>query len=139
MRPPENPESEITGALSQRLLSTGKSGYPKISTLRGAGIRVAIDDFGTGYSSMSYLKKLPINRLKIDKSFVDELPVSQESVAIAKAIISLAKTFGLAITAEGVETKEQLDFLIKEECDEIQGYYYSKPITFEEIKLFNQK
>lgn len=85
---------------------------------------------------MSYLKKLPITRLKIDKSFVDDLPYSPESVAIAKAIISLAKTFGIAITAEGVENKEQLDFLINENCDEIQGYYFSKPITLEELKVY---
>ena len=71
-------------------------------------------------------------RLKIDKSFIDDIPHSQESIAIAKAIIS----FGIAITAEGVENKEQLDFLINENCDEIQGYYFSKPITFEELKSF---
>ena len=95
-----------------------------------------VDDFGTGYSSMSYLKKLPITRLKIDKSFVDDLPFSQESVAIAKAIISLAKSFGITITAEGVENREQLEFLINENCDEIQGYYFSKPITLEELKVY---
>lgn len=82
------------------------------------------------------MKKLPITRLKIDKSFIDDIPHSQESIAIAKAIISLSKTFGIAITAEGVENKEQLDFLINENCDEIQGYYFSKPITFEELKSF---
>ena len=107
-----------------------------LNKIRKKGIALAIDDFGTGYSSMSYLKKLPINRLKIDKSFVDDLPNSIESVAIVKAIISLAKTFGLSITAEGVENKEQLDFLINENCDEIQGYYFSKPITFEELKVY---
>jgi EAL domain-containing protein (putative c-di-GMP-specific phosphodiesterase class I) len=133
---PQKIELEITESF---IATDSKNALEILNKIRQKGIALAIDDFGTGYSSMSYLKKLPINRLKIDKSFVDELPVSQESVAIAKAIISLAKTFGLAITAEGVETKEQLDFLIKEECDEIQGYYYSKPITFEEIKLFNQK
>ena len=108
-----------------------------LSKIREKGISLAIDDFGTGYSSLSYLKKLPITRLKIDKSFVDDIPNSQESIAIAKAIISLAKSFGIAITAEGVENKEQLDFLINQNCDEIQGYYFSKPITFEELKSFD--
>jgi diguanylate cyclase (GGDEF)-like protein len=132
---PKKIELEITESF---IATDSKNTLEILNKIRQKGIALAIDDFGTGYSSMSYLKKLPINRLKIDKSFVDELPVSQESVAIAKAIISLAKTFGLQITAEGVETKEQLDFLIKEKCDEIQGYYYSKPITLEEIKLFQK-
>lgn len=132
---PKKIELEITESF---IATDSKNTLEILNKIRQKGIALAIDDFGTGYSSMSYLKKLPINRLKIDKSFVDELPFSQESVAIAKAIISLAKTFDLQITAEGVETKEQLDFLIDEKCDEIQGYYYSKPITFEEIKLFQK-
>lgn len=132
---PKTIELEITESF---IATDSKNTLEILNKIRQKGIALAIDDFGTGYSSMSYLKKLPINRLKIDKSFVDELPDSQESVAIAKAIISLAKTFGLQITAEGVETKEQLDFLIEEKCDEIQGYYYSKPITLEEIKLFQK-
>ena len=104
-----------------------------LSKIREKGISLAIDDFGTGYSSLSYLKKLPITRLKIDKSFIDDIPHSQESIAIAKAIISLSKTFGIAITAEGVENKEQLDFLINQNCDEIQGYYFSKPLNKEDF------
>ncbi len=104
--------------------------------LRNLGIELAIDDFGTGYSSMSYLQKLPVTRLKIDKSFIDDLPHSQESVAVAKAIIALAKTFNLAITAEGVENEEQLNFLDENGCDEIQGYYYSKPLSLADLKEF---
>ncbi|MBN2870265.1 MAG: EAL domain-containing protein [Campylobacterales bacterium] len=107
-----------------------------LQALRDMGIRIAIDDFGTGYSSMSYLQKLPVTRLKIDKSFVDDLPGSAESTAVAKAIIALAKTFGLSITAEGVETAEQLAFLAQEGCDEIQGYYYSKPLEIGALKTF---
>jgi diguanylate cyclase (GGDEF)-like protein len=97
----------------------------------GMGIGLAIDDFGTGYSSMSYLQKLPVSRLKIDKSFVDELPDSKDSKAIIRAIIGLAKSFGLSITAEGVEREEQLEFLEQELCDEIQGYYFSKPLPLD--------
>jgi len=130
---PKKIELEITESF---IATDSKKALEILNKIRKRGIALAIDDFGTGYSSMSYLKKLPITRLKIDKSFVDDLPYSQESVAIAKAIISLAKTFGIAITAEGVENKEQLDFLINENCDEIQGYYFSKPITLEELKVY---
>lgn len=77
--------------------------------------------------------------MKIDKSFIDDLPSSQESISIVKAIISLAKTFNLSITAEGVENKEQLDFLVEQECDEIQGYYFSKPLPLEELKKLLNK
>ncbi len=126
-----NIELEITEGF---IATDTKLALEILNKIKDMGISLAIDDFGTGYSSLSYLKKLPINRLKIDKSFVDDLPNSQESVAIAKAIISLAKTFDLAITAEGVENKEQLDFLKQEGCDEIQGYYFSKPISFDELK-----
>jgi len=107
-----------------------------LHTLRSLNINIAIDDFGTGYSSMSYLQKLSVTRLKIDKSFIDDLPVSSESIAITRAIIALANTFGLSITAEGVENHEQLSFLQEEGCHEIQGYYYSKPLTFSALKEF---
>ena len=107
-----------------------------LSKFRELGIGLAIDDFGTGYSSMSYLQKLPITRLKIDKAFVDDLPYSKESVAVVKAILALAETFGLKITVEGVETVEQLEFFRDKRCDEIQGYYYSKPLPLEELKVF---
>ena len=130
---PKKIELEITESF---IATDSKKALEILNKIREKGISLAIDDFGTGYSSMSYLKKLPITRLKIDKSFVDDLPFSQESVSIAKAIISLAKSFGIAITAEGVENKEQLDFLINENCDEIQGYYFSKPITLEELKVY---
>ncbi len=104
--------------------------------IRAMGVMLAIDDFGTGYSSMSYLQKLPVTRLKIDKSFVDDLPDSQEHLAITRAIIALAKTFDLKITAEGVETLEQMKLLKDEGCDEMQGYYYSKPLALEDLKHF---
>lgn len=104
--------------------------------LRDLNINIAIDDFGTGYSSMSYLQKLSITRLKIDKSFIDDLPISAESIAITRAIIALAHTFGLSITAEGVENRDQLTFLQQEGCHEIQGYYYSKPLTLNELKAY---
>jgi diguanylate cyclase (GGDEF)-like protein len=106
---------------------------------RDMGIGLAIDDFGTGFSSLSYLQKLPVTRLKIDKSFVDNLPDSDNSVSIVKVIVALAKTFHLQITAEGVETREQLEFLQTIECDEVQGYYYSKPLSLDELRKFYDK
>ncbi|MDD2780739.1 EAL domain-containing protein [Sulfuricurvum sp.] len=126
-------EIEITESY---LATNAEHALSTLEKLRTMNIKIAIDDFGTGYSSLSYLKKLPVDRLKIDKSFVDDLPHSSEGVAITRAIIALAKTFNLSITAEGVETKEQLEFLQEAGCDEIQGYYYAKPLTLNELKNF---
>ncbi|WP_345976971.1 EAL domain-containing protein [Sulfurimonas sp. HSL3-7] len=107
-----------------------------LQEIRAMGVNLAIDDFGTGYSSMSYLQKLPVTRLKIDKSFTDGLPDSTEHIAITKAIIALAKTFDLEITAEGVETASQVALLKQEQCDEVQGYFYSKPLGIDALKAF---
>jgi len=130
---PQCLEIEITESY---LATNAEHALSTLAKLRNMNIKIAIDDFGTGYSSLSYLQKLPVDRLKIDKSFIDDLPDSSEGVAITRAIISLAKTFNLSITAEGVETKEQLEFLQQEGCDEIQGYYYAKPLSLEELKIF---
>ncbi len=126
-------ELEITESY---IASDEKKALETLQSFRAMNIKLAIDDFGTGYSSLSYLQKLPVTRLKIDKSFVDDLPESLASVAIANAIIGLAKTFNLAITAEGVENKAQLEFLQNAHCDDIQGYYYAKPLSLEELKQF---
>ncbi|MCI5165219.1 MAG: EAL domain-containing protein [Candidatus Electrothrix sp. GM3_4] len=131
---PEQIELEITeGSLSTK----EKKALQALNRLRAMHIDLAIDDFGTGYSSMSYLQELPVTRLKIDKSFIDNLPTSEESNAIVRAIIALAKTFHLHITAEGVETEEQVKFLRKAGCDEIQGYFYAKPLSSEEFLTFS--
>ena len=100
------------------------------------GIQLAIDDFGTGYSSLGYLKDLPINRLKIDKTFVDSCMFDYNSQSIIASIISLAHRIGLQVTAEGVETLEQKQFLTKHQCDEFQGYYFSPPISPDEFERF---
>jgi len=107
-----------------------------LAKFRDMGIELAIDDFGTGYSSMSYLQKLPITRLKIDKSFVDDIPHSSGSVALVNAVIALAQAFNLKITVEGVELEEQLNFFKDKYCDDIQGYFYSKPLPLNELKEF---
>ncbi len=126
-------ELEITESYiatnTQKVLQT-------LHDIRAMGINLAIDDFGTGYSSMSYLQKLPVTRLKIDKSFTEGLPDSPEHIAITKAIIALAKTFDLEITAEGVETAPQVALLKQEECDEVQGYFYSEPLSIDALKAF---
>ncbi|AOT70835.1 putative bifunctional diguanylate cyclase/phosphodiesterase [Geosporobacter ferrireducens] len=98
------------------------------------GIRIALDDFGTGYSSLNYLKQLPIDTIKIDKSFISGIMKDPKEEAIAKAIINLAHNLGLSVTGEGIETKEQLLFLRNRFCDKAQGYFISKPLPSEELE-----
>lgn len=107
-----------------------------LNELRDMGIKLSIDDFGTGYSSLSHLKKFPLNKLKIDKSFVDDITTDQDDAAIASAIISMAKSLHLKVIAEGVENKEQLAFLQSQGCYEIQGYFFSRPLPAKDFKLF---
>jgi EAL domain-containing protein (putative c-di-GMP-specific phosphodiesterase class I) len=97
--------------------------------LRGLGCTLSIDDFGTGYSSLSYLKQLPVDKLKIDRSFVQDMHESAESMAMVKAIIAMAHSLHLEVIAEGVELAAQLDGLRAAGCDQIQGFYYSKPLS----------
>ena len=99
--------------------------------LKALGVRIAIDDFGTGYSSLSYLKRFPIDSLKIDRSFVTELPGNQEDASIAQAVITMAHALRLKVVAEGVENEAQLEFLAEHTCDEMQGYYFSRPMAAE--------
>ena len=102
-------------------------------SLRELGCRLSIDDFGTGYSSLSYLKKFPINAVKIDQSFISDIPNDQNDIEISSAIIVMGHSLGLDVIAEGVETKEQLDFLIEKSCDYAQGYFVAKPMPFSDL------
>jgi EAL domain-containing protein (putative c-di-GMP-specific phosphodiesterase class I) len=104
-----------------------------LEQFRRAGVTIAIDDFGTGHSSLSYLKRFPIDALKIDKSFVSDLPDTFEDAAIVSSVIQLANGLGLRVVAEGVETREQLQFLQESGCREVQGFYFSYPIAVEDL------
>ena len=105
-----------------------------LNNLRSMGIHVSLDDFGTGYSSLNYLKRLPIDTLKIDKSFVDNITIDPKDEIIARAIIELAHKMDLKIIAEGVEYAQQFDFLKEHKCDKVQGFLFSKPIPSEEFE-----
>ncbi len=107
-----------------------------VNEIKEAGFSVAIDDFGTGYSSLQYLKYFPIDRLKIDRVFIQDICENQDSRAIIRAIISMSKSLSLQITAEGVEDQQQLGFLANAGCDEIQGYYFSQPLPTQEVEDF---
>ncbi len=131
--PPHYLEIELTEAVAMK---NPQKVYVIMDSLHARGIRMAIDDFGTGYSSLSYLKKFKVYKLKIDQSFIRDIVNNQEDKAIVAAIISMSKSLGLKTIAEGVETKEQFEYLKELGCDEIQGYYFSKPIRAEEFEAF---
>lgn len=101
--------------------------------LKSIGCRLSIDDFGTGYSSLSYLKRFPIDAVKVDRSFISDIPQDQNDIEISSAIIAMGHSLGLEVVAEGVETQEQMDFLVKRNCDYAQGFMIAKPLPFEEL------
>jgi EAL domain-containing protein (putative c-di-GMP-specific phosphodiesterase class I) len=99
-----------------------------LQVLRDRGVKVAIDDFGTGYSSLSYLRKFPVDALKIDQSFVRQISTLGDDATIVTAVIGMAHSLGLRVVAEGVETLDELEFLRVRQCDEAQGFYFSRPV-----------
>jgi len=131
--PPRLLELEITESMLMRDVSQA---IDILERLKEMQIRIAIDDFGTGYSSLSYLRRFPLDALKIDRSFIDELVVDADDTAITLAIISMAKSLRLEVIAEGVETEQQQDFLAQNNCDDIQGYYFSRPLVYEDFTAF---
>lgn len=127
---PQYLELELTESL---LVSNADVTLSVLRKLKAMGLTLSIDDFGTGYSSLSYLKQFPVSKLKIDRSFVREAAVNSDDAAIAAAIISMARSLNLKVVAEGVENDAQMSFLRAHHCDEIQGYYFSKPLPVDEV------
>ncbi|MGV8919641.1 MAG: putative bifunctional diguanylate cyclase/phosphodiesterase [Pseudomonas sp.] len=131
--PPRSLELEVTETGLMEDISTAAQ---HLLSLRRSGALIAIDDFGTGYSSLSYLKSLPLDKIKIDKSFVQDLIDDDDDATIVRAIIQLGKSLGMQVIAEGVETAEQEAYIISEGCHEGQGYYYSKPLPARELLAY---
>jgi EAL domain-containing protein (putative c-di-GMP-specific phosphodiesterase class I) len=121
---------EVTESMMMRNVARARK---VLDSIQSRGIRIAIDDFGTGYSSMSLMKQFPIDTIKIDRSFVRDLPDDTEDQAIAQAIISMGRALGMTIVAEGVETVEQETFLRAHGCDEMQGFLFSRPLSPERL------
>ena len=123
--------------LTESLLAEGiEVTVAKMASLKNMGVRLSLDDFGMGYSSLSYLKRLPLDELKIDREFVKDILTDANDAAIARTIIHLARSLGLGVIAEGVETKEQRAFLAREGCYEYQGYLFCKPLPVHELESF---
>lgn len=131
--PSRSLELEVTETSLMKDISTAAQ---HLLSLRRSGALIAIDDFGTGYSSLSYLKSLPLDKIKIDKSFVQDLIDDGDDATIVRAIIQLGKSLGMQVIAEGVETVEQEAYVIAEGCHEGQGYLYSKPLGARELVAY---
>jgi EAL domain-containing protein (putative c-di-GMP-specific phosphodiesterase class I) len=128
---PGDVELEVT----ERAMAGGAEALlPQLEALKRLGVRLAIDDFGTGYSSLSYLRQFPLHRLKIDRSFVTDLPDDKDAAAIALAIVQMGHSLGLSVIAEGVETEDQAAYLRSIGCDDAQGYLFGKPLSADEFE-----
>ncbi|WP_207456633.1 EAL domain-containing protein [Azospirillum sp. SYSU D00513] len=131
--PPERLEIEVTEGV---LIDDTERALAALNALKMAGVRIALDDFGTGYSSLSYLQRFAFDKLKIDRSFVSTMETSQETRSIVRTILALAKALDITVTAEGVETEEQLRILQEEACNQVQGYLIGRPAAPEGIRHF---
>ena len=133
---PNRLELEIT---ESALLGTQSENFELLRAIRDLGVRVSMDDFGTGYSSMSYLQNFKFDKIKIDRSFIRDLASDPSSFAIIKAIVELGESIGIATTAEGVETADQLAYITSQGCTEAQGYFFSRPLTAQNARSFIEK
>jgi len=127
--PPNRLEFEITERL---LLENNDRTISILCQLRELGISIALDDFGTGYSALGYLRKFPLDKIKIDRSFITDMATRSDQVAIIQGVLSIARALGMTVTAEGVETVVQRDFLKALGCDSAQGFLFGKPVPFEQ-------
>jgi len=127
---------ELTESL---LVSDVEKTIAKMLTLKAHGVGFSLDDFGTGYSSLAYLKRLPLDQLKIDQSFVRDILIDANDAAIAKMVVALAQSMGLIVIAEGVELEAQRDFLARLGCYAYQGYLFSRPLPVAEFEMFAQR
>jgi EAL domain-containing protein (putative c-di-GMP-specific phosphodiesterase class I) len=123
-------ELEITESMVMR---DAQSAAETMDKLRALGAKLSMDDFGTGYSSLGYLKRFPLNSVKLDRSFVRDLPQDEDDAAIARAVLAMAHSLRMDVTAEGVETRDQLEFLRREGCRAYQGYFCSPPVAEEKL------
>jgi EAL domain-containing protein (putative c-di-GMP-specific phosphodiesterase class I) len=133
---PRRLEIEITESM---LLGATGEVLGELSELRRLGVRIALDDFGTGYSSLGYLRRFPVDKLKIDKSFVQNLGITEDAAAIVECVTRLGRALGLAVTAEGVETGEQHRFVRAVGCHQVQGYLFSAPLEAAEVDKIVQR
>ena len=133
---PESLEVEITESM---MVDNVEEAIRVLTELRSLGLSITMDDFGTGYSSLSYLKRFPIQTIKVDQSFVRDLPHHADDVAIVNAIVAMSKSLRLLVVAEGVETQEQWNFLEQIFVDEIQGFFYSRPLPADAFVRFLQE
>jgi len=127
---PASLELELTESVLMKRAESAKS---ILEALKARGVQIAVDDFGTGYSSLSYLRKFPIDALKIDQSFIHQITTAPEETIIVTAVISMGRSLHLRVVAEGVESHEELAFLQAHQCEEAQGYYFSRPVIAEEF------
>lgn len=125
---PQYLELELTESIMQNA-----EAISTLRALKAMGVEIALDDFGTGYSSLNYLKRFPIGKLKIDRSFVRDIPEDNDNTVITTTIVAMAHSLNMKVTAEGVETVAQMEFLHSLNCDEMQGHLFSKPIPADEM------
>ena len=133
---PQRLKLELTESL---LVDKVQEIIEKMFALKARGVGFSLDDFGTGYSSLAYLKRMPLDQLKIDQSFVRDVLIDPNDAAIARTVIALAKNLGLGVIAEGVETAAQRDFLASSDCHAYQGYFFSRPLPLDDFEAFAQR